>query len=176
MFYCRIQIYPQSSYRAYLILVSFRMIKGIFKSYSNFNLHRNLSVWSPPLTGVDIFKYSLCIHSNRQLSAGQFRFRVICPAVPLSVHLSCSCPYNEKMLKKLSPFIQNSYKIFSLYDLIKIKSSIFYLLFIVNISQKVNTSVCLSNIILLSLMLNTSFNCLFNYFNTLHHNIFIRTI
>ena len=34
---------------AYLILVCFRMIKGVFKSYSNFNLHKNLSVGFPPL-------------------------------------------------------------------------------------------------------------------------------
>ena len=92
------------------------------------------------------------------LSAGQSRFRTICPAVPLSVDLSRSRPY-EKMLKKLSASIQNSYKIFSLNnDQINITSSIFYPLFIVNVSQKVHTSVCLSNIILLSLMPNTSFN------------------
>ena len=34
---------------AYLILVCFRMTKGVFKSYSNFNLHKNLSVGFPPL-------------------------------------------------------------------------------------------------------------------------------
>ena len=34
---------------SYLILVCFRMIKGVFKSYSNFNLHKNLSVGFPPL-------------------------------------------------------------------------------------------------------------------------------
>ena len=61
---------------SYLILVCFRMIKGVFKSYSNFNLHKNLFVGFPPLQylpwgvvgvggggggwgGVDIFKYSL---------------------------------------------------------------------------------------------------------------------
>ena len=71
---------------SYLILVCFRMIKGVFKSYSNFNLYKNLSVGFPPLLylpwdgggfvviggdggggggggrgggGVDIFKYSL---------------------------------------------------------------------------------------------------------------------
>ena len=61
---------------SYLILVCFRMIKGVFKSYSNFNLHKNLSVGCPPLLylpwggvvfvvvsggggGGGIFKYSL---------------------------------------------------------------------------------------------------------------------
>ena len=70
------------------------------------------------------------------LLVGQARFRTICPAVPLSVYLSRYCA-----------------KIFSLNnDLINIKSSIFYLLFIVNIFQKVHMAICLSNIILLSLI------------------------
>ena len=91
------------------------------------------------------------IHFNRPAFGGTIPLSddlSRCPAFSIFVPLA---PIQRENVKKLSASVQNSYKIFSLNnDQINIKSSIFYLLFIVNISQKVHTSVCLSNIILLS--------------------------
>ena len=55
------------------------------------------------------------------LSAGQSRFRTICPAFSISVPFA---PIQRENVKKLTASIQNSYKIYSLNnDLINIKSS-----------------------------------------------------
>ena len=74
------------------------------------NLHDELQLLTPlnicmrhgcVCACVHVCMCACVIHSNRPASGG---------TIPLSV--SRSHPYNEKMLKKLSASIQNSYKIY----------------------------------------------------------------